>query len=271
MNAAPSLIDSWKGYIRDLFALPPACFRAKKLFGLKGMYLPLCTILFKRKFFDIELPPFWHFKTQHEILNFTDNFCDGELRDGELEAHLKKTSHPVILDLGINIGITVRWWLSLNKSARIIGIDMIQEALDYTSKELVQIKTQLGNDYIWTPICSGIGVKTGDFDLKMDNPLEGMNSLDSTSGKIVRHIHVDTVDALLASQNLDHIDLLKIDIEGHAGYALQGATETLKKVKYIVIESHNREEIVLASSILADAHFCLFRVHGRTMWWISRK
>ena len=78
---------------------------------------------------------------------------------------------------------------------------------------------------------------------------------------------MQSLDATIAPIAPKRIGLLKLDIEGAAGRALSGATETLTKCDYVVVETHSDEETRTSSVALTRAGFQLFRCHGRTMWW----
>ena len=42
------------------------------------------------------------------------------------------------MDVGVNVGVSSRWWLSLADHVQVIGIDMFQEALDFSRFENMQ-------------------------------------------------------------------------------------------------------------------------------------
>ena len=51
-------------------------------------------------------------------------------------------------------------------------------------------------------------------------------------------VKVFQLDEILKDKNFQHLDLLKIDTEGHEYEVLYGAMNYLKKIKYILIEIH---------------------------------
>lgn len=63
------------------------------------------------------------------------------------------------------------------------------------------------------------------------------NSLVTENGEI--QVATDTIDALLRSRSIDHVDLLKMNIEGAEGAALRGARETLANTKHICVGCHD--------------------------------
>jgi len=256
-----------KFYLDKLFlTFPRTLVRAVKQHGVKGVYLALCE-LFGRVPFPVRLGQWGIMRNDYELLNYLDNFTFRELRCDVVEKYLEKVSSPTIIDLGINTGVTVRWWFSLNKTATVVGIDMLQEALDFTSKALAEC----GHSGKWLPLCSGVGSRQlPQVEISINDPLEGTSSILKPSGTHKRSIRIDTVDNLIAPLGLKKIDLIKCDIEGSGGHALLAATDTLRITEYVVAETHDYEETVCICNACIEAGFTLFRAFGRTLWW-SRK
>ncbi|MEY4940863.1 MAG: hypothetical protein RIQ93_2598, partial [Verrucomicrobiota bacterium] len=86
--------------------------------------------------FSVCVPIFDEVGTIAEILNIHDNFAVGELRDALVEAELSTASTPIVVDCGVNVGVTVRWWLHLNAACRVFGFDMMEEAHEITRQRL---------------------------------------------------------------------------------------------------------------------------------------
>ncbi len=170
---------------------------------------------------------------------------------------------PCVVDVGVNVGVTCRWWLSLNPMLRVIGVDMFQEALDFTTRKV----DKNGDGARWQAICAAVGAREQTIAVHYDDPLEGTSSIKSAAGKWSRSMPMRTLDALLERAAPREIDLLKIDIEGAAGEALEGAASTLERCIYVVVETHSDPETRHASSALHKSGLELFRSHGRTMWW----
>ena len=49
----------------------------------------------------------------------------------------------------------------------------------------------------------------------------------------------DTLDAITSANDFDHIDLLKMNIEGAERYAIEGMTETIRRTSAVVIAAHD--------------------------------
>lgn len=252
------------GYLKSLFFyFTQAVPRGIASDGIRGLYLATCIYLLKIYPFKISIPKFSRIANLHEAENYFDNFSLGQLRDDEIENHLSKQENPLVIDIGVNIGITVRWWHFLNGAAKVIGIDMISEALDYTGRKLGS-KACWEN---WVPVCAAVSSEDKDIEINFDDPLLGTNSLSAKIGKEVRVVRARRLDSILSDYSLAKIDLIKIDVEGHAGEVLSGAGKFLHLAEYVVVETHGRQEIARATKVLSDAGLYQYRLHGRMLWF----
>jgi FkbM family methyltransferase len=253
-----------KKYLRGLVEeFPHAAVESYRILGWRGLYLATCVFLFRYQPLPVTIPGFGKIHSWAEAINFIDNFSLGELRSQEVENHLRASTKACVVDLGVNVGVTCRWWLALADHVEVIGIDMFQEALDFTTG---RIATN-GARKRWHPLFGAVGDDDRVVELRFSDPLEGTSRLDSVTGGKLRKIRVQTLDALVAPVAPRRIGLLKIDIEGSAGRALVGARETLAKCDYVSVETHSDEETATSSQALITAGFCMFHCRGRTMWW----
>jgi FkbM family methyltransferase len=252
-----------QAYWRSLaLYLPQTIIAGRRKLGLRGIWLALCTFVFKRMPFPVQVHPMICLTKWHEAINYVDNFILGELEIEEVEKLLRGTSGQVI-EVGVNIGVTTRWWLSLNAELDVIGIDMIKEALDTTTEHLKQLKQA----HRWQAVLGAVGDATGSIDICFDDPLEGTNSLDKTAGSQSRQIEINTLDTYLSRARVTTPLLLKLDIEGHAAAALRGGSGLLSRVRWVVIETHHPEELTQCADLLVQHGFHLRHFHGRTMGW----
>lgn len=70
----------------------------------------------------------------------------------------------------------------------------------------------------------------------------GYNSAIEGTGYPAGNVQAVTMNSLMDKLNLDHIDLLKIDIEGYEKRLLANNIDWLNKVGYILIELHSEED-----------------------------
>ena len=90
--------------------------------------------------------------------------------------------------------------------------------------------------------------------------------------------HVDTIDNFSLENNVDHIDLLKIDAEGFDLEVLKGACRCLssKSISFILIEvGFNPEDEIHVlfddvRSFLWDKGYTVFGIYDQTMEWSGK-
>jgi FkbM family methyltransferase len=253
-----------KKYLRSVVEhFPHAAAEGFHVFGWRGWYLAACGFLLRRQPFPVTVPGLGKIDSWGEAMNLTDNFSLRELRSDAAEAHLTASREPWIVDVGVNVGLTCRWWLSLSPGAQVVGVDMFQEALDYTTERIAAA----GQVSRWHPVCAAVGDREAVVDVRFNDPLEGTSRIDSAAGALSRQMRVRTLDSFVPSSVPARIALLKVDIEGAGGRALAGAPRTLSKCDYVVVETHSDEETQSASRALVSAGLELYRCVGRTMWW----
>lgn len=138
----------------------------------------------------------------------------------------------VIFDIGANVGYTARYFAERYPQARIIAVEP-----DASNVTLLR-KNTAGCANI-TVVAAGIwsrpshlalvnvGAKTSDFQFREAEAGAGT-------------IEAVTVDDLLKLAEADHVDILKIDIEGGEKELFSENVEWLDKVGTLIIELHDR-------------------------------
>ena len=240
-----------------------------KIFGLKSLALfywkqwALCNL-------PLLIPVFGVILHREELLNIRDNILQGSIRDRDVERQIRKARQPVIVDCGINVGVTVRWWFYLNPRATVYGVDMMQEANDFTLRALPG-----GFNGKYVPITAVLASETGSVrEIQYNDPLFGGNSVDATDKySESRRVFSRTLDDCLRSYNIDTVDLLKVDIENSAADMFRGAVRTLSKAKNISLEIHSEREREDSVRLLSESGFCVKRSLKRHVWMerVSKK
>jgi len=101
-----------------------------------------------------------------------------------------------------------------------------------------------------------------------DRPSTGTSSLQpgwgrppSSGTQVIRQVESDTLDRIVDSLGLKVIDWLKIDVEGHEVFVLEGAQSTLTKVRHVILEVARGNEVA-CRRLLAPAGLRLVSVEA---------
>jgi len=244
-----------------LVSLPLHLIKGWKHFGWRGAWLAWCDLVFTTLPSPVRVPGLGPLIRRNEARSLMDNFCLGELRCSEVEAAIRAHTAPVIVDLGVNLGMSIRWWFHLNAKARVIGVEMMQESLDYTTQRLAECHPNAA----WKPNCCAAAATDAEpMEIRFSDPLEGTTSAAHASGEQRRSVPVRCLDSIVDEPE---VMLLKCDIEGYGGYALNGARAVLKRTSYVVTETHGPEEMALMSRVLFESGFAPFQLSSRSLWW----
>lgn len=146
------------------------------------------------------------------------------------------SGQPVVIDCGANIG---NWTLELRSH---IGTDSGRWIVIEPTPENVQRLESLPNIEI---IEAAAGERAEKLQLYNYNFGSGWTSLYQRHDSFaeghqfsVHTVPVITIDSLIADKGLDHVDFLKMDIEGHELFALRGAIQSLsgRRIKALSFE-----------------------------------
>jgi FkbM family methyltransferase len=153
---------------------------------------------------------------------------------------LQNVREPVIFDVGAHHGQTAERYAGLFPDARIYCFEPFEDSF----RELVSRVS--GSDRI-TPIQTALADSTGSRAYYV-NKTSSTNSLLPSSAEYSRHIQgslmtpiatievsVTTLDAFCVAKAIDHINVLKLDIQGGELMALRGAGDLLSNAKIDVV------------------------------------
>jgi FkbM family methyltransferase len=138
---------------------------------------------------------------------------------------------PVVIDAGANIGISALWFLGQNPGARLVCFEPGSGNFDLLTHNL-------GRYADVTLEQAAIGLEEGELMLNlsghgaMHSVKEAENTVGSEPTRAVR------LDRYLADAGIEHVDLLKLDVEGSELDALHGLGDRLGDVDVIAGEMH---------------------------------
>jgi len=249
-------------YGREILVSLPLCLiKGWKHFGWRGAWLTFSDLVLTHLVIPVRLPGFGLLTRRNEARSLMDNFCLGELRCDEVEAAIRAHPAPLIVDLGVNLGMSIRWWFHLNGKAHVIGVEMMQESLDYTAERLRECHP----DVSWTPVCCAVAAADAEpMEIRFDDPMEGTTSAVHGSGVRRRAVQVRCLDGIVTEPE---VLLIKCDIEGYGGHALRGGRAVLKRTRFVVTETHGPEEMAEMSRVLFAEGFVPFKLAARSLWW----
>ena len=250
-----------------------------RILGTKSRYISFYRTI-RAVPFNINTPIFGQISSLAEVLNIHDNFGKGELRDDKIEKYLSTSENPLIVDCGVNVGVTVRWWKHLNKNAQIIGIDMMEEAHIFTKNKLKNyaensVASESETERVresYYPVTAALAAIDGErIEISFNDPLHGENSVASKGCSQKRIVTTKTLDTIMSAFGNREIDLLKIDIEGHGAEALKGGKASLFRTHQILFETHNETELSEAVDIIMAANFRIRGMRSRTLIFERRQ
>jgi FkbM family methyltransferase len=259
-------LKTFRDWLREgLLAHGGLALPAYRRLGWKGVYLALCGWPLRSLVWPVRVPGYGEVRSRAQAINFLGNFCGGQLRNPEVEEHLACTPSCRVVDVGVNLGMTAAHWFALQPSARVVGFDMMEEALSAATAALAV--SHPGAD--WRAVYGVVTDAPGEVTLRYDDPRSGLNSVGNQAGRQIRRVWGDTLDAWLAAEGVDGapIDLVKIDVEGHGAEVLIGAADSLERTTYLVFEFHSPTELERCARILSAARMDLIAVTGPNAWW----
>ncbi len=192
-----------------------------------------------------------HFNVQLHGLGYLQSLAKGEFKKDEFD-YFKEVfgNQPlVIFDVGANRGNTIHRFLDFFPSAKIFAF----EPLPTLAKE---IKEQFRNSPNIVIDASGIADKKGeqlfyvntsvDTSSFLPSKLTGLNSDPQVKNREQITVPVKTIRDSVRENNLDHIHILKLDVQGSELNALKGAAQLLtdKKIDLIYTEAYFIQQYV---------------------------
>lgn len=135
-----------------------------------------------------------------------------------------------VLDIGANIGFTVLKLAQLVKNGKVIGFE--PDPYNYSAC----INNLKQNNFDNSEVLNlGLGSEEAILDMEVRTPSNrGGNRISTSLNKDGIKIQVKKLDGLFPALDMDHLDLIKIDVEGYELRVLKGSEEILKKYKPIL-------------------------------------
>jgi FkbM family methyltransferase len=194
---------------------------------------------------------------------FWDMERNGELLILRILASQQNGSHHkmTIFDIGANKGEYVKTIRSVIHNSIIHCFEIVPDTRQTLIHNLAETDNLIVSD-------CGLSDKSGFLEIgfNKENDTEARVSSNLTGAKTVITCQVQTGDEYCQENNIEEIDLLKIDTEGHEIPILEGFTNTLSTIKVIQFEYGNtwiphKHFLWEAYEILEPAGFLIGRIY----------
>lgn len=164
-------------------------------------------------------------------------------------------SGDVVADIGANVGDYTKYFLSkLGDTGQVFSVELDVDVFAYLQKTFNAPNLILLN----AAVCD----KDGEVDYYTHNTYHQMNSLSGGPDRTFRgKVKSATLDTIL--RDVEHVTLLKIDIEGAEILAIDGMGETLKKTDFLFLENHNDEGWAKIFPILTENGFTCYNIETK--------
>jgi FkbM family methyltransferase len=205
-----------------------------RIFGLRGIVL-IARARLSRRAMQITVASGRHLQPVHLRMRTTDVSVYEEIIVNS-EYLLDVDREPtVVVDAGANIGLTSVFFANRFPNARIISVE--PEAANFAMlrknaepyRNITPVEAALWRSDTLLDL-SDPG--TGNWGFQTEEPQEPAE----TSGR-VRGL---TIDTLMREAGVDHIDILKVDIEGAEKEVFEACETWIDKVGVLVVEFHDR-------------------------------
>ena len=131
-----------------------------------------------------------------------------------------------IVDVGANVGYFTRAALFAYPDAKVISIDPAPPIIEVLKKNLSDVAKNIEIHQ------TALGAYESNVKIKIDSTLLAETRVDKDGDVEVK---MTTLDRLIADR-IDHVDILKIDVEGYEHDVLLGAKSTLAKTRFLLLE-----------------------------------
>ena len=145
----------------------------------------------------------------------------------------------IIVDAGANIGLASIYFSIKFPDAKIIAIEPEKSNLEILRRNIAPY----GNIIL---VCGALWHKNARINIidpgsgKWGFRTQAQDGIEERYGEIVHEVQGITVDTIMKEQGIDHIDLLKIDIEGAEREIFRDPSSWIGKVDALIVELHER-------------------------------
>ncbi len=198
------------------------------------------------------------------ILNSQNDYLTGEKH--WLKKYLKGKTKPVIIDVGANKGSYCAFVQESNLTSIIYAFEPHPKTFGILTKNTINTNIKLFNQAVGSREDSK---ELYDFESKDGSEQASLFQnviTDIYGGSAISHtVEVVQLDSVIFNENLDVVDLLKIDTEGNEYDVLLGCADSIKNKKIKAIHFEFNEMNIISNVRFKDfwdylEHYDLFRI-----------
>lgn len=185
------------------------------------------------------------------ILNYENDYLSGE--KAWLKNYLKNKKNPIVLDVGANVGNYSKYIFKFNGNAKVF-------AFEPHPKNFQKLISNI-NEKNFKAYNVGVGGIEEKFELFDYDTKDGSSHAtlykdvikDLHKGNPISHtVNIIKLDEFISNENLEEIDLLKIDTEGNEFKVLLGCLNHLKSKKIEAIQIEFNEMNIISKVSFKD-------------------
>jgi FkbM family methyltransferase len=199
-------------------------------------------------------------KNRYGLFSCGDNFSSIYGISSICEPIVRKEvilTNGVAMDIGANCGMyTIPLAKMLGSNGRVIAIEA-----EKNNAKLLRENVSLNNLKNVSVIEKGCFSKKGEMSFYIDNYGTGGHSLLEIENARKEIIQTDTIDNILKDLGIEHVDLIKIDVEGVEIEAFKGAKNILNKSHpRIIFEAMTPEKINEITDFLKEYKYNIRKI-----------
>jgi len=171
-------------------------------------------------------------ETPDSLVAYWSMFVERELYSDDWVKPFRVASNPLVLDVGANAGLFSHFAFCCNPRAEVIAF----EPLPMMVERIKVLQKRTGMNL--TCVAKAAGRKPGEAILESPHGYDGTSRIcisGQPTGQAFR-VEVTTLDKESAGRL---VFLVKIDVEGFEEEVIAGASATLAKTRFLIIEAHN--------------------------------
>ncbi len=159
-------------------------------------------------------------------------FESGQFEEDEIRFFAKLLGNreaPVVLDIGANIGLHSIRWAAACPTLRSYAFEPSRETLTMLRNNVVQSGHAPRIEVIPMAVADRQGA--GNFFHCVDDAYSSLRDTHRKQVETSYQVDITTIDSFVSGRRLSKIDLVKIDVEGLELEVLNGAIETLRRLR----------------------------------------